>query len=372
MTALRNLLIALALLWAVPADAANRFWVPAPVTGVISGTGAVCRLTVPGTNGYVTGNTVAVTGVTGATGCNVTTTITVFDSTHIELDGSTFGGAYINGGLVAGGNYTGTNTANWASTTGSTTVGLSVPGVADVVTLDAGSCAAASSIVIGVDISVQTFVWGAYNCTVDNSTNHNLTVSSASGFSGSGTGTRTWIGGSGTYTVTAATTGTPWAMNVVTNLSNPTTAFSSATIAFTGNSTGVLTFQGGGLTYGTITFAGMSNKGGISIGGANTISSLTVTGPNTVVWPAVTNTITTLAFNGTIANPIGILDVSNTLTTAVISVASGTPTLAGVAVRGMTFQGGATWSATNCYDLGLNTGLTCAAPTSGGGKIIGG
>jgi hypothetical protein len=72
----------------------------ATVSGAVSNAGA-CELTVNSTTGMVTGDTAVVTGVAGATGCNgVITNVTVTDSTHLTLTGTTFGGSYTSGGSV--------------------------------------------------------------------------------------------------------------------------------------------------------------------------------------------------------------------------------------------------------------------------------
>ena len=52
-------------------------------------------------HGFTTGQTVSVVGVTGNAGANVVTTVTVVDSTHLSLDGSTGTGAYAGGGTVS-------------------------------------------------------------------------------------------------------------------------------------------------------------------------------------------------------------------------------------------------------------------------------
>ena len=59
-----------------------------------------------GTNvahGLVTGNAVSISGILGCTAANGTWTVTVTDSTHFTLNGSSGNGAYISGGLVTGG-----------------------------------------------------------------------------------------------------------------------------------------------------------------------------------------------------------------------------------------------------------------------------
>lgn len=51
------------------------------------------------TGGLVTGDVAVTSSVGGATGANGTATITVVDGTHIDLQGTTFGGSYTSGGI---------------------------------------------------------------------------------------------------------------------------------------------------------------------------------------------------------------------------------------------------------------------------------
>lgn len=62
------------------------------------------RLTVS-TTGWITGQTVTVSGILGTTEANGTRVITVIDATHVDLQGTTFANAYVSGGTVGGRNY---------------------------------------------------------------------------------------------------------------------------------------------------------------------------------------------------------------------------------------------------------------------------
>lgn len=74
----------------------------ATVSGAVAGTGGVIKLTVNSSTGMTTGDSnVVVSGVGGTTEANGTWTITVVDSTHISLSGSTFVHAYTSGGSVS-------------------------------------------------------------------------------------------------------------------------------------------------------------------------------------------------------------------------------------------------------------------------------
>lgn len=69
------------------------------VSGAANNGSGLIRLTT-GAHSFVTGDSVYVAGVTGTTEANGTWTVTVIDSTHIDLQGSAFANAYIAGGTV--------------------------------------------------------------------------------------------------------------------------------------------------------------------------------------------------------------------------------------------------------------------------------
>lgn len=74
---------------------------PVEISGAADNGSGLIRLTVASTP-WTTGTIVAVSGVTGTTEANGNWTITVVNSTHIDLQGSTFANAYVSGGIVGG------------------------------------------------------------------------------------------------------------------------------------------------------------------------------------------------------------------------------------------------------------------------------
>ena len=77
-----------------------------PICGAANnGSGLIRLSTCPGnsTGGWLTGQFKTVTGVSGATSANGAWTITVVDQTHIDLQSSTFSGAYTGGGVIGAG-----------------------------------------------------------------------------------------------------------------------------------------------------------------------------------------------------------------------------------------------------------------------------
>ncbi len=265
-----------------------------------------------------------------------------------------------------GGSGSFSDTAHWSGTSGGAG-GQTVPSTGDAVTIDShASGLNGGTLTIDQNVTIQSFLWQTAVGTIDNSGNFNFTMSVATNaFNGSGTTARTFLGGSGTYTLSAVAA--QFTMTTVTGLTNPTTAFASANVVFSGNSSSSNhSFLGGGLTYGNVTFNGQSNRGGANITGANTFADLTIGAPNFVRFPqAVTQTVTNFVATGTAADPI-LLESDNITGQATISDTTGTNTLEWCGFRCMVFAGGATWVANNSQDYGRNSVITINAPTGGG------
>lgn len=269
----------------------------------------------------------------------------------------------------------------WSTSTGGAT-GASVPGSSDAVILDAATCVGGvtCTITVNTTVAVQSITMGACTasttgCILDFSTNNNnVTLSGIGGFSGTGTGTRTLNMGNGTWSVTEASGGnTLWNLAVVTNL---TFNANSSTILFTNTGTAVPAFVSGvGLTYNTISLGANTSRGGVffSLAASTTFTTLNVSAPNNIAFTSsVTITITNaLNLVGTASNPIrfGSVTFGNQTT---ISTASGAATFDYVGIDSIAFTGGATFTATNSFNLGKNTGITITGPSTSGGHIIGG
>lgn len=264
-------------------------------------------------------------------------------------------------------------TAIWSTTSGGAG-GSTVPGVNDAVTLDANTCTAglACTITVNGDVSVQSITMGACTaattgCILDfSANNNNVNLSAGGGFSGSGTGTRTLNLGNGTWTLSGAAA--TWTMATTTSL---TFNANSSTVSFTGNSTisQNRTFSGGALTYNVVSFG--TATGSSLIVGTNTFATLNMTFPIAVSFPSATTQTITNAFTWSgSTSSIGYFYATTVTGAATISVASGAPSIAFAGIRALTFTGGATFAATNSFNLGGNTGITITPPS--GGKIIGG
>lgn len=266
------------------------------------------------------------------------------------------------------GTWDGADTTHWSATSGGAG-GQSVPGSSDTATFDGSS--GGGTVTVNTTVTIQSLTCGAFTGTLDfSANNNNVTLSAAGGFNCSGTGTRTLNLGNGTYTLSSATA--TWTTATTTNLTF--NANSSAIVFSDVSSTQTRTFSGGGLTYNTVTIGSNTSGGVFSIPTAVTITTLNLTAPSNIIFTnTITYTITNaFTFTGTSANLLFISSNSSGAV-ATISVASGTPTLTWAGIRAITFTGGATFSASNSFDLGLNTGITVTPPSGGSsGRIIGG
>lgn len=72
------------------------------VSGAANNGSGLIRLTLSGTRGIRTGSSMVVAGVTGTTEANGSWIVTVIDSTHVDLQGSSFANAYVSGGSISG------------------------------------------------------------------------------------------------------------------------------------------------------------------------------------------------------------------------------------------------------------------------------
>ncbi|MBF0421888.1 MAG: hypothetical protein HQL73_02730 [Magnetococcales bacterium] len=104
------------------------------------------QITTPGAHGLTTGNCVSINGVGGNTAANGLFYVTVVDSTHFTLDGSTGSGAYTSGGTA----FDLTN-KRWLS---------DIPSGARVATTTLTTCTATNG-VLNADPAVFTAVAGA-------------------------------------------------------------------------------------------------------------------------------------------------------------------------------------------------------------------
>ncbi len=259
--------------------------------------------------------------------------------------------------VLGTGTWDASDTTHWSATSGGAPL-ASVPGASDDVTFDGSS--GGGTVTVNTTVTVASITGGAFTGTLTFSTNNNnVTLSGIFNFNGSGT--RTLNLGNGTWTLTG--TGTIWNMGG-TNL---TFNANSSTIVFSGSAAVLRTFTGGNLTYNNLTFGANTSVGASAIGGSNTFATLTATAPCVIEFPSgSTTTLTSLVATGTSANKI-FLTSSSFNFVSTINRASGSNALDWTGLHNLTFGGGATWTATNSFDLVGVSGITVTVPSSGGG-----
>lgn len=272
------------------------------------------------------------------------------------------------------GTWDSTTTTNWAATTGGAG-GASAPTTGDSVTFDGSSGGGTVTVDSTVNgLSLASITAGAFTGTLDFSVNNpSMTLTlGGTALNLSGTGSRKYLLGSGTFTFTGTVATTYFDISTTTNL-DPTSV-TTCGLTFTATTANERQINGGGRTLGALTIGTNTSRGGFRIFSANTFSSITIAaGTSYLMLPAsATNTITGsagLALNGSSSSPILVLANTPNSGTATISLSSGTSAPTWTAFMGITTTGAGTLTATDSFDLGRNTldsGDTITAPSSGG------
>jgi hypothetical protein len=251
------------------------------------------------------------------------------------------------------GTWDSSTTTHWAASSNGAG-GQSVPGSADAVTFDANS--GGGTVTPNFDITVQSITMGVFNGgTLDFSANNNNVTLQV--FNGSGAGVRAFKMGNGTWTVT----GSSWSMLTTTSL---TFSANSSSLVFT--SSGVVTFSGGAITYNIVTVS-ITSSSIITFNGSTSVATLNINAAFVKFQSLATFTISTLNVLGTSGAPVLLQPDGNT--NATLSVASNPPSISWAAIRGLTCSGGATFTATNSFDVGNNSGITITPPGGSFGVI---
>lgn len=229
---------------------------------------------------------------------------------------------------------------------------------------------------VTVNIAGGTLTVGSINCiatgwtgTLDFATNNNnVTIKTMT----CNQGTPTINMGSGTWSITQAT-GNIWVIGASTTINAGT-----STISFTGTATGTRGFNGGGKTYATVILGAGNNGAALwntTIAASNTFGTLTISPPNVVdLQASQTQTVTTLT-NVTASSSAQVLIDSETQTNQATISSGSTWTCSWCAIRDMAFAGVGSFSASNSFNFGDNSGITITGPSAGGGgggHIIGG
>lgn len=252
------------------------------------------------------------------------------------------------------------DTTHWAATSNGAG-GQSVPSTSDDAIFDGSS--GGGTVTVNTTVTIQSLTLSAFTGTLDFATNNN-NVTLSTNFTNTGSGTRTLNMGNGTWTMSGIAA--LWTQAGATNL---TFNANSSTIAFTGT-TGTTSrrfFMGTSRTYNVVTIASSLNPTLIQATTC-TITTLTITPSNQIFLPANTTlTVTTLS-NITGSSSLQTLftqDDPNVGRCTISSANNFTGTWCGFG--GVRFTGGGTFSATNSFDFGDNTGITISPPSGGGG-----
>jgi hypothetical protein len=156
---------------------------------------------------------------------------------------------------------------------------------------------------------------------------------------------------------------TIWNLGTTTNL---TFTKNSATLTVLAPTSSIqsVAFSGGGLTYNGITLNALSNNTMFSLSGANTFSSFAINAGWFLILPNNTTTTISAAFTwtGTAANPILIGSTGNLVQVGTLSVPSGACTLKWGGLFACTGSGGATFTATDTFNFGTNSGWSITPP----------
>ncbi|TIN84349.1 hypothetical protein [Mesorhizobium sp.] len=256
------------------------------------------------------------------------------------------------------GTWDASSTTHWAASSGGAS-GASVPGASDTVTFDNNS--GAGTVTVATDINIQSLTLSANSGqTLDfSANNNNVTIGT---FTSTGAGTRTLNMGNGTWTITG-TAGNVWDAGggVLTLNANSSVLTFSATSASSRTMTATAA-----KTYATVNVPANTAGGSFTIAGAPTIGTLNITGPNYVRFTnSTTTTISNFSVSGSSTGQL-LMESTSPSAAATVSVSSGTVTPQWAAIRGLTFSGGATFTASSSFDLGQNSGITINPPSGGG------
>jgi len=276
------------------------------------------------------------------------------------------------------------NLASWASGSGGTPSTCAATGgipknAGDIATFD-GSSGGGTVTVCGAltttcptssgTLSLGSINSGAFTGTLDFSAiNPNVNLSGH--FASTGTGTRTINMGSGTFTLSLLQNDNAIDFTTPTNL---TLSAASSTITVSSASSGNRGIAAGGKTFGTINIADTNASNGgkftVNILGNATIATLNLTAPLKISGLAsptitITNSISWLGTSS--ANVIAVASGDNNNTNPITISSANNESIAWAYLRGLAFTGGGTFTATNSFDGGGNSGITITGPSGGGG-----
>lgn len=276
-------------------------------------------------------------------------------------------------GTGAGVTWSTTNGVMWSSSSGGAGSTCAATGgvpknAGDVATFDGASGGGVVTVDTTINgITIATITSSAFTGTLDFSVN-NPSMTLTNNWTDAGTGIHTVNLGSGTFTFNL-TNGT--ALNFTSGASLTLNAGTSTILANSGvvSSAGSVSLFLGSFTYSTVTIGSISTNGSHSLSGSPTITNLNIIGPNHLTFITASATVTTsnLSITGSFGSQPYVAGTNG----VTLSQASGTPTINWAAIFNLAFAGGATFAATNSFDLKGNSGITFASFSSGGARCIG-
>lgn len=189
-------------------------------------------------------------------------------------------------------------------------------------------------------------------------------------FQVNGSSTKVLTLGSSTVTLSWGGGTTPWQFSATGTTLNA----SSSTIVISGATSSTRFFQGGGMTYGTLTYTTAGSTGKLSISGSNTFNTLNFSDANNArtleFTIGTTNTINNFNVVGTAGKLMTITSTSSS--THTLSKASGNVVSDYLSISYSIATGGANWYAgANSTNGGNNTGwIFSGLPSSSGSKNL--
>jgi len=260
------------------------------------------------------------------------------------------------------GTWDSSTTTNWAASTGGGG-GQSVPGSGDTVTFDGNS--GGGTVTVNTTVTISSLAMGAFTGTLDFSANNNNvnigTVTPAvTALNYSGTGTRTFNMGNGTWTLDCTSAGT---LISGTNLTNMTFAAGSSTIVCASHANVNRTINSG-VTFNNLTMNAAASSG-LTLNGTPTFSGTVVLNGQCVLNLSTGATIGTLSVSSSASDPV--LFKTNAQGTQQTITLTNSFSGSYCAFIDTKFSGG-TNTASNSFDLGNNSGITITGPSGGGGS----
>lgn len=282
-----------------------------------------------------------------------------------------------------------TDSAHWSATDGGVSCTPCEPASTDTVNFTTNSCLVAGTCTIttaagtltNASLTLGTCGTSTHVCSFNFSTNNtSFAFGTVSWGQTGGTGYRTIITGTGTWTI-SGTAGTVWNNATITN--ETLTITGAPTLNFAATATGSRTAAFGNKPYGSTvvnvsdsaSFASQTWVFATAGGGTFTIGQFNLTGPIAYQVPATSGLTTsgTSTWTGTSSAPVFVQ--SNGFSTTSAVVLNGNVNATWTAVRNIVFSGTGTLTANSSIDLGgntLNGGSITPPSTGGGGRIIGG